>query len=145
MGNICRSPSAEGFFRHHLQQAGKSSLAECDSAGTHGYHIGHAPDRRAISATRQYSVDIRGLRARRVGQDDFSRFDLILGMDQQNLDTLESLKPANSPAELALMMDWVPEGEWREVPDPYYGGPEDFRLMCQLLDQATRALVKSLG
>ena len=145
MGNICRSPSAEGFFRHHLSAIGALERFRIDSAGTHGYHIGHAPDPRAVSEAGQFGVDISGLRARRLSVDDFSTFELIIGMDAHNLEMIESLKPASSGSRTALMMEWAPGSDYREVPDPYYGSQADFNLMCRLLDDATARLARELS
>jgi protein-tyrosine phosphatase len=144
MGNICRSPSAEGFFMHHLAHSKISGLVGADSAATHSYHLGYPPDSRAIKEAQQFGVDIGHLRSRKVSRDDFSRFDLILGMDEHNLDILNQLQPDDSRAGTGLMMDYAPAAGYTEVPDPYYGSQEDFRLMCELLDQATRNLLVHL-
>jgi protein-tyrosine phosphatase len=122
MGNICRSPSAEGFFTHHLQKS----------------------DSRAIAEAAGFGVDISALRARRVTETDFAHFDLILGMDQHNLQLLNRMQPTQSRAKTGLMMDYAPEAGYQEVPDPYYGTHADFRLMCELLDRATQELVRQL-
>lgn len=145
MGNICRSPSAEGFLRHHLAARGALERFRIDSAGTHGYHIGHAPDPRAVSEARAFGVDISGLRARRLSVDDFANFELIIGMDDHNLEIIESLKPAGSGSRTALMMEWASGSDYREVPDPYYGEQADFNLMCRLLDDATASLARELS
>ncbi|NNE04494.1 MAG: low molecular weight phosphotyrosine protein phosphatase [Xanthomonadales bacterium] len=145
MGNICRSPSAEGFFRHHLALSGKSDRFTIDSAGTHSYHIGHAPDPRAISEAARFGVDISKLRARKLVPGDFDEFDLVIGMDEHNLSLINDMKPAGSACRTALMMAWAPGHGYHEVPDPYYGDQSDFSLMCTLLDDATASLAGELA
>lgn len=144
MGNICRSPSAEGFFRHHVRAAGLLDAFTIDSAGTHGYHVGSPPDHRAIEEAAVHGIDIAGLRARQVDAADFHRFDLIVGMDRGNLSLLRRMAPPGAPARLSLMMEHAPEAGAVEVPDPYYGSQADFAYMCQLLDDATLALLNVL-
>ena len=145
MGNICRSPSAEGFLRARLPAERLVDQVGTDSAGTHSYHVGHAPDHRAIEVAADYDVDISDLRARRVTEEDFHHFDLVIAMDEANLRQLQALQRAAGPgarADLRLMMDFAANGGGRsEVPDPYYGGLDDFRLMCDLLKDATDGLL----
>ena len=150
MGNICRSPSAEGFLRAGLERAGVTDRVRADSAGTHGYHLGQPPDSRAIRTAAEFGVDISGLRARRVQASDLRNFDLVIAMDQANLRALEQIGrglDGDSPrAELGLMMDYSSRfRDLREVPDPYYGGLADFRYMCELLEDATGGLLDSLS
>ena len=144
MGNICRSPSAEGFFSHHLDKSSISDRVSTDSAGTHSYHIGNSPDSRAISEAGRFGVDISALRARKISVMDFDQFDLILAMDKHNLRLIKQLQPARSRAKLALMMEYAPSEGVEEVPDPYYGSQVDFTLMCDLLDLATKNLLRRL-
>jgi len=149
MGNICRSPSAEGYFRHQLSTGSGTAEIGTDSAGTHGYHIGHPPDSRAIAALGARGIDISGLRARRVVEEDFERFDLIIAMDHANLDALKWMQerelPETQRAEIRLMMEFSSRyPEVREVPDPYYGSGRDFEYMCDLLDDATLGLLGHL-
>ena len=144
MGNICRSPTAEGYFRHHLAKAGKGERFTVDSAGTHGYHVGHPPDSRASETAARRGVDLSALRARRVTAEDFGKFDLIIAMDEDNLRLLRELDPGEG-AELALMLEYATGPEAiREVPDPYYGGQDGFEHMCDLLDDATAGLLDQL-
>ena len=144
MGNICRSPSAEGYFRHHLRGSDRAQSVRVDSAGTHSYHVGSPPDRRAISTMRGRGIDISGLRARQVSAEDFQRFDWILAMDRSNLEALRALDPGTG-AQLALMLDFGANVHGlSEVPDPYYGGQDGFELMCDLLDEATADLLAKL-
>ena len=122
MGNICRSPSAEGFFLNALQASKYSERVSTDSAGTHGYHVGHSPDSRAIETAANLDVDISGLRARKVSASDFDTYDLIIAMDRSNFEDLQRIQPANSKSTLKMMMHYHPEAQPDEVPDPYYGG-----------------------
>ena len=144
MGNICRSPTAEGFFRYHLANSTLSEQIQADSAGTHSYHIGHSPDSRAITAAAGFDVDISHLRARKIQSDDFHEFDLILAMDHHNLELITELQPHGSRAKTQLMLDYLPSQGLQEVPDPYYGSQADFNLMCDLLDQACTGLLTHL-
>ena len=141
MGNICRSPSAEGFFTRALKDSAFRDQIAVDSAGTHGYHVGYEPDSRAIDTAQSFGVDIGHLRARKVSVEDFQRFDLIVAMDRSNLEDLQAMQPEDSKARLVSMMDYHPERQPREVPDPYYGGMRGFSHMCELLEGATRGLL----
>lgn len=144
MGNICRSPSAEGFFANALQQSDYQDQVSIDSAGTHSYHIGHAPDQRAVDTASGFGVDIGHLRARKVKASDFYNYDLIIPMDHRNLEDLQLIQPSDSTASLQLMLKYHPEGHPEEVPDPYYGGIDGFTYMCKLLDLATAGLLKDI-
>jgi protein-tyrosine phosphatase len=143
LGNICRSPTAEGVLRHLLQQEAPQLPIEVDSAGTADYHVGDAPDRRSQRAALQRGIDISGLRGRQVAAEDFSRFDLILAMDEENLRELKLLKPANSRAELKLFMEYAPQAG-REVPDPYYLDAAAFEKVLDLTAAASRGLIAAL-
>jgi len=144
MGNICRSPSAEGFFSHHLAGSGIRDRVGTDSAGTHSYHLGYPPDSRAIAEAGRFGVDISSLRARKINNGDFERFDLILGMDDHNLSIIDAMRDEGARAQTGLMMDYAPTAGFEEVPDPYYGSQKDFTLMCELLDDATKNLLVHL-
>jgi protein-tyrosine phosphatase len=144
MGNICRSPSAEGFFAKALQESSLKDQVFIDSAGTHGYHIGHAPDSRAVETALRFSVDISQLRARKVDVSDFERFDLIIAMDRANFADLQRIRPTGSKATLHMMMQYHPQARPEEVPDPYYGGIDGFTYMCKLLESATLGLLHSI-
>jgi len=144
MGNICRSPSAEGFFATALQKSDYRDQVSIDSAGTHGYHIGHAPDSRAVETASSFGVDIGHLRARKVSASDFDNYDLIIAMDHDNLKDLLRIQPAGSKASLKMMMQYHPEAHTTEVPDPYYGGMDGFNYMCTLLESATQGLLKEV-
>ncbi|WP_341704855.1 low molecular weight protein-tyrosine-phosphatase [Ferrovibrio sp.] len=142
-GNICRSPTADGLLRHALHEAGLQDLVLVDSAGTHGYHVGEPPDPRSVATARQYGVDLAPLRARKVAADDFTRFDRILAMDQGHLQILQKLCPQPEHSRLKLYLDYAPRFG-REVPDPYYGGPEGFEAVWQMCMAATAALMTEI-
>jgi protein-tyrosine phosphatase len=144
MGNICRSPSAEGFFAKALERSVCKERVSIDSAGTHSYHVGHAPDSRAVDTASDFGVDISGLRARKVNVSDFHNYDLIVAMDRSNFEDLVAIQPPGSSASLKMMMGYHPEGHPGEVPDPYYGGADGFVYMCELLDSATAGLLKDV-
>ena len=144
MGNICRSPSAEGFFAHALQDSAYRERVSIDSAGTHSYHVGHAPDSRAVETASNFDVDIAHLRARKVSTDDFYHYDLIVAMDRDNLAGLNAIQPADSKASLKMMMHYHPDGYPQDVPDPYYGGMDGFKYMCELLEAATTGLLRDV-
>ncbi|WP_337190902.1 low molecular weight protein-tyrosine-phosphatase [Qipengyuania algicida] len=142
LGNICRSPLAEGAFRHEAQLAGLE--VEIDSAGTGGWHQGEPPDQRARAAAKAGGVDISNLRARQVRLDDFDRFTHIFAMDEQNLADLKAMAPAGSKAEITLLLDLVSGREGASVSDPYYGGEEMFDYTWEDVSTASRALVEKL-
>ena len=144
MGNICRSPSAEGFFANALEQSVHRDQVSHDSAGTHGYHVNHAPDSRAVETASGFGVDIGDLRARKVKPEDFYNYDLIVAMDHSNFADLQRIQPKDSTATIRMMMDYHPEGNPDEVPDPYYGGIDGFVYMCELLKSATAGLLKNI-
>jgi protein-tyrosine phosphatase len=143
-GNICRSPTAEGVFRHLLREAGLDGRIEADSAGTHGYHVGEPPDRRTIACARRRGIDLSGLRARRVQAGDFDGFDLILAMDRGHLARLRELAPGRAMERIRLFMDFAPASAPREVPDPYYGGENHFEETFTMIETAARGLLDHL-
>jgi protein-tyrosine phosphatase len=145
LGNICRSPTAEGVLRHLAGREAPRLSLEIDSAGTAGYHIGAAPDARSQRAAMGRGIDISGLRARQVTPGDFSRFDFILAMDRENLRELQVMKPKNSHAQVRLFMEYAPTSSMLEVPDPYYGGAEGFEQVLDLATAASRGLLASLA
>jgi protein-tyrosine phosphatase len=144
MGNICRSPSAEGFFTTALQKSDFKDRVSVDSAGTHGYHIGHAPDSRAVDTASGFGVDISHLRARKVCTSDFHNYDIIVAMDRSNLGDLKHIQPADSTATLKMMLEYHPGTRPDEVPDPYYGGMDGFTHMCELLQSATEGMLEDV-
>ena len=145
MGNICRSPTAEGVLRAKLAAAGLDGRVRVDSAGTHGYHVGDAPDARALKHARSRGVDLSRQRARRVVEEDFDRFDLMLAMDEDNLAELERLRPAGHANAPRLLLDFAARHAGvREVPDPYYGGPDGFEHVLDLIEDACDGLLAHL-
>ena len=144
LGNICRSPTAEGVLRHLAAKEAPGLALEVDSAGTADYHIGAPPDARSQRAALRRGIDIGSLRARQVVADDFARFDLILAMDAENLRELQALQPRNSRAALKRFLDYAPEMEVRDVPDPYYGKPAAFEKVLDLTTAAARGLLAAL-
>lgn len=140
LGNICRSPTAEGLMRNHVRAAGLTDRFVIDSAGTGGWHAGDPPDPRAIATAAGHGVDISDLRARKIRGSDFSSFDLIVGMDRQNVADLERLRPPRSAARVALFLE-AALGERAEVPDPYYGDDADFEAVFSLCERAAAALL----
>ncbi|CAM5586591.1 protein-tyrosine-phosphatase OS=Stutzerimonas stutzeri OX=316 GN=CXK95_12785 PE=3 SV=1 [Stutzerimonas stutzeri] len=140
MGNISRSPTAEGVFRHHVQLAGLQDRIEIDSAGTDDWHVGKSPDSRTRQAAQRRGYDLDTLRARQVEVEDFRRFDLILTMDHDNLARLQALRPTDATAELDLFLRrYGVAGD--VVPDPYYGGADGFEQVLDLIEQGSRALL----
>ncbi len=139
LGNICRSPLAEGAARAAFADA--AIWAELDSAGTGDWHIGRAPDRRAQAIAKEHGVDIGGLAARQIDHEDFERFDLILAADHENLADLKAMAPQNSRAKLALMMDMVPGRTGEAVADPYYGDADGFARCWADVSAVAAALV----
>ena len=142
LGNICRSPLAEGALRAAAEKAGLD--IEVDSAGTGGWHAGDPPDRRAQAAARRHGTDISGLRARQVRPEDFRRFDFVFALDRQNLRDLQAIVPADASAELGLLMDEVAGREGSSVADPYYGEDRDFDVTWADVSAAADALVARL-
>ncbi len=144
LGNICRSPTAEGVLRAIAAREFPKMKLDIDSAGTAGYHVGEPPDRRTVGAARRRGYDLGGLRARQVRPDDFSRFDYVLAMDRANLAELQHLRPEDATARLGLFLEFAPEANEPEVPDPYYGGVEDFERVLDLCERAARGLLARL-
>ena len=142
MGNICRSPTAEGVMRAKLAAAGLD--VEVDSAGTHGYHVGAPPDERSQQHAARRGYDLSALRARQLVAQDFSRFDLVLAMDADNLAHAERLCPLAQRHRLKLLLDFAPQAGTRQVPDPYYGGAAGFEEVLDLVEAACDALVETL-
>jgi low molecular weight protein-tyrosine phosphatase len=143
LGNICRSPTAEGVVRAIATREFPGVGIELDSAGTADYHVGEPPDRRSIATARRRGYEISGLRARQVAAADFTRFDHILAMDRANLAELER-RARGGTARVGLFMAYAP-GEGEEVPDPYYGGVEDFERVVDLCEAAARGLLAALS
>jgi len=143
-GNICRSPTAEAVFRKLAADAGMAEAVTADSAGTHGYHVGEPPDPRSQKAAAKRGYDLSALRARTIEDADFQRFDLILAMDQEHYATLSRSAGAAAGHKLKLMMSYARRFKEREVPDPYYGGPQGFERVLDMLEDAAQGLLESL-
>ena len=143
MGNICRSPLAEGAARAALAEAGVE--IQLDSAGTHDYHPGKPPDERARAAAREFGYSIDDLRARQVVTADYLRFDLILAADQANLEWLHQHRPSDATAELSMLLSWCGDSSGREVADPYYGEMDGFRHTARQLQAIMPGLLRRLG
>jgi protein-tyrosine phosphatase len=143
MGNICRSPTAEGVFRHLVAEAGLDAMIQVDSAGTHAYHVGEPPDRRAKAAAERRGFSLDKIRARRVSGADFDRFDYLLAMDRDNLALLRELADPEHHDKIRLFLEFA-DGHELEVPDPYYGGTAGFERVLDLVEEASRALVGTL-
>jgi protein-tyrosine phosphatase len=144
MGNICRSPTAEGVLRHLVAQAGLQDTVHIDSAGTLGYHVGSPPDERSARHAYQRGYDLSSLRARQVHRRDFERFDLILAMDWQNLEELQALCPPGLEHKLKRLMEFAPAGWDEVVADPYYGGTDGFERVLDHVEAACEGLLGHL-
>lgn len=144
MGNICRSPTAEGVFRHLVEAQGLTEKIIVDSAGTHNYHVGDAPDARSQAAAERRGYDLSRLRARQVVRDDFSTFDYVLAMDEGNLGLLRQQCPEANRGKLKLFLAYADNVELREVPDPYYGGAQGFEQVLDLVENAARGLLRDI-
>ncbi len=144
MGNICRSPTAEAVFRHYVENAGLAGHILIDSAGTHDYHIGDAPDLRAQRAAQQRGYDMSSLRGRQVEKGDFQRFDYVLAMDKANLSILQLLAPPASDAQVRLFLEYARHHVEREVPDPYYGGADGFEQVLDMVEDASEGLLQHI-
>lgn len=142
MGNICRSPMAEGVFRHLVRQSGLDDVVRVDSAGTHAFHAGEAPDKRAQTLAAKRGYDITTLRARRVRDKDFEEYDLILAMDWDNLSLLQQQAPKHAHHKLQLLMRFATEHESATIPDPYYGNQQGFEQALDFIEDACAGLLE---
>ena len=143
MGNICRSPTAEGVFRHLVEKEGLASRIETDSAGTHAYHVNEPPDRRARAAAERRGISLENIRARRVRDEDFERFDYVIAMDRDNLSVLVDQSAPEYHPKIRLLLEFS-SGHEEEVPDPYYGGAAGFERVLDLVEEASRGLLETL-
>jgi protein-tyrosine phosphatase len=144
LGNICRSPTAEAVFRQLLARSPTGLEVEVDSAGIGSWHIGEPPDRRAQAAARRRGFDMSSIRARQIVHEDFALFDLILAMDRENLAELRRRAPAQYRERVRLFLEFAPELDVSDVPDPYYGGEAGFEEVLDLAEQAARGLLSHL-
>ncbi len=144
LGNICRSPTAHGVFEKLIESKNLSDRFNVDSAGTSGWHIDEAPDRRTVSAAKQRGYALAHLSGRQTCRDDFSRFEYILAMDHDNLRALEKIKPNNYQGHLGLFLDFDKANPVDEVPDPYYGGQDGFDHVLDLVESACHGLLQHI-
>ena len=147
LGNVCRSPLAEGILRHKVEEMGVSDRFMLDSCGTGAWHVGNPPDRRALATAAGHGVNMSDLRARTLDANDFYAFDYIFAMDRDNLRDLRARQPRDGTAELALYLDFCGIGTRlgnNDVPDPYYGGQDAFEDVFAMLDQASDILLQKL-
>lgn len=144
MGNICRSPTAQGVFRQRLRDEGLEGRVRIDSAGTHAYHVGEPPDPRAQAAALRREVDLSDQRARQVEPRDFERFDYILAMDRDNLAMLQAVSGREHHQKIRLFLEFAPGAGRRDVPDPYYGGDGGFEKVLNLVEAAAGGLVQDI-
>ncbi len=144
MGNICRSPTAEVVLRDFIKNNMLGDIVEVDSAGTHGYHVGEAPDSRTQRAASSRGYNLSQLRARKVAQQDLDYFDLILAMDKSNLDNLKRMASPEQQERIKLFMDYSGNFEDDEVPDPYYGLGHGFDLVLDMVEDASKGLVEDI-
>ena len=144
MGNICRSPMAEGMFRHAVREAGLERTIETDSAGTHAYHVGDAPDQRAQQAVRQRGADISQLRGRKVADTDFDTFDYILVMDGDNYSKLIQRAPEHHHGKIRRLLSFSRKYPNLDVVDPYYGGPQGFEENLDMIEDAVQGLIREI-
>jgi protein-tyrosine phosphatase len=143
MGNICRSPTAEGVFRHFVLEAGLAERIAVDSAGTHAYHVNEPADRRAAAAAERRGYSLASIRARRVQDEDFEQFDYVLAMDRDNHALLIEQADARYHHKIRLFLEFS-SGREDEVPDPYYGGAAGFERVLDLVEEASRGLLETL-
>ncbi|MGB5830374.1 MAG: low molecular weight protein-tyrosine-phosphatase [Thiohalocapsa sp.] len=146
MGNICRSPTAHGVFRKLVEESGLSDRIDIDSAGTHAFHEGEPPDRRAQETALRRGIELHDLRARRARTEDFEDFDYVLAMDQDNYHSLSRICPEGRDLErrLMLLMDYAPHMRTREVPDPYYGAAGGFETVFDMVEAAADGLLADI-
>ncbi|MCY7386829.1 MAG: low molecular weight phosphotyrosine protein phosphatase [Burkholderiales bacterium] len=145
LGNICRSPTAEGVFRKLVLESGLSGELGVDSAGTNGFHIGQAPDPRSIAHAAQRSIDLTTLRGRQVVPADFERFDYVIAMDNDNLRQLKALCPQQFSGKISLLLAYGDNTQYREVPDPYHGEAADFEVVLDLIVSGCRGLMSHIA
>lgn len=144
MGNICRSPTAEAVFRQKVEQAGLQEAILVDSAGTHDYHVGGAPDHRAQAAAAFRGLDMSGLRARKFVAGDAGHFDHLFALDEENLREMRKIVPGNHAGRVRLFMDLSAKYRGQEVPDPYYGGADGFEIVLDMVEDASAGLLSDI-
>lgn len=143
-GNICRSPTAEGVFRHLVVESGLSKYIAVDSAGTHSYHIGEPPDERSVEVAMRRGYDMTGQLARRLKESDFRTFDLVLAMDRGHLRHLTAMAPGDTYERVKLFLSYAPGDAGLDVPDPYYGGANGFEQVLDLVEAGSKGLLEAV-
>jgi len=144
MGNICRSPTAHGVFEHLVRDALLDKRIEIDSAGTHAYHIGEQPDKRAQATALNRGIDLSSQRARRVKEADFEYYDYVIAMDNDNLANLLAICPPELSGKIVLFLSYSNDIDEEEVPDPYYGGPKGFERVLDMVESAAGGLLNEI-
>jgi len=144
LGNICRSPTAEGVFRKLVREEKLEHLFEIDSAGTHAYHIGEPPDERAQAACARRGIDISPLRGRKAVAADIDKFDYVLAMDHENYEDLRDICPPGQESRIRLFMEFAADRPEEEVPDPYFGGASGFDRVLDMIEDAARGLLEDI-
>lgn len=144
LGNICRSPTAQGVFEARVRDLGLADYILVDSAGTSGWHIGEPPDARSRKAAQRRGYDLSQQRGRQVAVEDFHDFDYILAMDRQNLQALKAISPVGFAGHLGLFLEFSRKQAYLEVPDPYHGGSEGFELVLDLIEEAADGLLTDI-
>jgi protein-tyrosine phosphatase len=144
LGNICRSPTAEGVFRDLVGRAGLSDKIQTDSCGTSGWHRGDPPDNRAREEARRRGIDIEDLKSRETRTSDFADFDFIIAMDRNNFDTLHIKSPPEHASKIQMFLSFASGIGTTEVPDPYYGGPDGFSDVFDMIDVASNGLLQHI-
>ncbi|MEE4245938.1 MAG: low molecular weight protein-tyrosine-phosphatase [Kangiellaceae bacterium] len=140
LGNICRSPTAEGVFRQLIEQRRLAHRFDIDSAGTSAYHVGEQPDKRAMEAARKRQIELSTIRSRALTRDDFSKYDYLIAMDRNNYKDMQAMTEQDFRSKVHLFLDFANVDE-SDVPDPYYGGPDGFEHVLNLVEQASRGLL----
>lgn len=144
MGNICRSPTAEGVFCSLIKEAGVEAQFDVESAGTHAYHIGEAPDLRSQKVAKDRGIDLSGIRARKVIYGDYEDFDYLLAMDDANYEILLESCPEQYKEKIKYFLEYAPHLPTREVPDPYYGGEYGFERVLDMVEDASNGFLTEL-
>ena len=144
-GNICRSPSAEAVFKHYVRMCEQEQNYDIHSAGTHGYHVGEKPDRRAIQAAKKRDISMEGMTASKVSVEDFEAYHHIVAMDQEHLRILSAMKPKESRSELSLFSDYTMRRNIKNVPDPYYGDEQGFEEVLDILEDGMENLFRHVS
>ena len=142
MGNICRSPTAEGSFRSIVSKQELTDFFEIDSAGTHAYHVGNPPDSRSQVTAKKYGIDLSNQRARQVHESDFYYYDHIIAMDTDNIEILKSISPTDSQSQIKLLLDYLPDASLQSVPDPYYEGK--FNEVFEMVYEACTSFLENI-